>query len=65
MKKLRQEFLNPPLPLRGAPFWSWNDALKVEELVRQLRDMKAHGMGGLLMHSREGLETEYMGPEWL
>jgi hypothetical protein len=65
VKKLRQEFLNPPLPLRGAPFWSWNDELKVEELVRQLRDMKAHGMGGFFMHSREGLETEYMGPEWL
>jgi len=65
MKKLRQEFLNPPLPLRGAPFWSWNDALKVEELVHQLRDMKAHGMGGFFMHSREGLETEYMGTEWL
>ncbi len=62
--KLRQGFLNPPLDLRGAPFWSWNDKLEVEELTRQVRDMKAHGMGGFFMHSRDGLETEYMGPHW-
>ena len=65
MKALRDEFLNPPLSFRGAPFWSWNDRLQVDELARQVRDMKAHGMGGFFMHSREGLETVYMGPEWL
>jgi len=65
MEKLRQEFREPPLELRGAPFWSWNDKLQVAELARQVRDMKAHGMGGFFMHSREGLETEYMGPEWM
>lgn len=62
---LRREFAQPPLSLRGAPFWSWNDRLQPEELARQLRDMKAHGMGGFFMHSREGLETPYMGPEWM
>jgi len=65
MDKLRQEFTNPGLDLRGAPFWSWNDRLDPEELARQARDMKAHGMGGFFMHSRDGLETIYMGPEWL
>ncbi len=65
MDKLRAEFRQPPLSCRGAPFWSWNDRLQVEELARQVRDMKAHGMGGFFMHSRDGLETVYMGPEWL
>jgi len=65
METLRKEFSNPPLTNRGAPFWSWNDRLQVDELARQVRDMKAHGMGGFFMHSREGLETEYMGDEWL
>jgi len=65
MDELFREFLNPPLSFRGAPFWSWNDRLDVAELARQARDMKAHGMGGFFMHSREGLETVYMGPEWL
>jgi hypothetical protein len=27
--------------------------------------MKAHGMGGFFIHSRDGLETEYMGEEWI
>lgn len=27
--------------------------------------MRAHGMGGFFMHSREGLETPYLSPEWM
>jgi len=62
---IEKDFRNPPLALRGAPFWSWNDHLKVPELTRQVADMKAHGMGGFFMHSREGLETPYLGDEWM
>jgi hypothetical protein len=62
---LRREFANPGADFRGAPFWSWNDHLEPSELARQIRDMKAHGMGGFFMHSRDGLEIDYMGPEWL
>ncbi len=62
---LRDQFSNPPLSFRGAPFWSWNDRLQVSELQRQVRDMQAHGMGGFFMHSREGLETPYLGLEWM
>lgn len=65
METLRRDFIQPPLAFRGAPFWSWNDHLQIDELVRQVRDMKAHGMGGFFMHSREGLETPYMSPEWM
>jgi hypothetical protein len=65
MDSLRKEFTSPSTSFRGAPFWSWNDHLRVEELVRQVIDMKAHGMGGFFMHSREGLETPYMGADWL
>ena len=65
MDNLLRDFRQPPLTFRGAPFWSWNDQLQVDELARQVRDMKAHGMGGFFMHSRDGLETVYMGPEWL
>jgi hypothetical protein len=65
MDNLAREFWQPPLAFRGAPFWSWNDKLQVDELVRQVRDMQAHGMGGFFMHSRDGLETIYMGTEWM
>ncbi len=65
MDDLRKDFQSPSTAFRGAPFWSWNDHLQVEELNRQVRDMQAHGMGGFFMHSREGLETPYMGEKWL
>ncbi|MCD9025554.1 glycosyl hydrolase [Cohnella silvisoli] len=62
---MRDRFANPPAEHRSAPFWSWNDKLSEDELVRQIKDMKANGIGGFFMHSREGLETEYMGAEWM
>lgn len=65
MIDLRKDFLNPGKDCRSAPFWSWNDKLSSDELVRQAKDMKEHGMGGFFMHSREGLETEYLGKEWM
>jgi len=65
LSTLKEKFNNPPIEFRSAPFWSWNDRLSEEELVHQVRDMKERGMGGFFMHSREGLETEYMGPEWM
>jgi len=63
--ELRGLFQCPGKDFRGAPFWSWNAKLDPKELVAQVKDMKAHGMGGFFMHSREGLETEYMSDEWM
>ncbi|MDG0808401.1 hypothetical protein [Cohnella rhizosphaerae] len=62
---MREGFATPSPSLRSVPFWSWNDKLEIDELVRQIGEMKAQGMGGFFMHSREGLETAYMGEEWL
>ena len=63
--ELRRQFANPGKDYRSAPFWSWNDRMEPGEVRRQVRDMKSHGMGGFFMHSRVGLETPYMGPEWM
>ena len=65
MTNLKKDFLNPGKDYRSAPFWSWNDKLSSNELLRQVKDMKEHGMGGFFMHSREGLETEYMSKDWM
>lgn len=46
------------------PFWSWNDKLEKEELVRQIELMKESGIEGFFMHARGGLKTEYMGKDW-
>lgn len=46
------------------PFWSWNDDLKKDKLIEQIRKMKKNGYGGFFMHARSGLVTEYLGEEW-
>jgi len=61
---LEKDFLSPKTIHRSLPFWAWNDALCADELVRQIYSMKEQGIGGFFMHSREGLETEYLSPEW-
>jgi len=65
MKKLRDDFRRPSEDFRGAPFWSWNDDLKDRELRRQVRGMRASGLGGFFMHSRTGLITPYLSEEWM
>ena len=47
------------------PFWSWNDRLEQQELRRQIDLMRKAGLGGYFMHARGGLETPYMGDEWM
>ncbi|MCL2751687.1 MAG: hypothetical protein FWE62_02910, partial [Firmicutes bacterium] len=46
------------------PFWSWNNDLDGAELRRQIREMKAAGIGGFIMHARTGLVTEYLSEKW-
>ncbi|MFW6303000.1 MAG: glycosyl hydrolase [Candidatus Sumerlaeota bacterium] len=63
--KLKKDFQNPGSEFRGAPFWAWNGKLEPEELKRQVRIMHRMGLGGFFMHSRTGLDTEYMSEEWM
>jgi len=64
LKKLINEFENPGSEYRGAPFWAWNGELEPEELRQQIRYMHEMGLGGFFMHSRVGLATDYLSPEW-
>jgi hypothetical protein len=62
---LKQQFRSPGSEWRGAPFWSWNDDLDPQVLRRQIRGMKAAGLGGFFMHARSGLMTPYMSERWM
>ena len=39
------------------PFWSWNDDLQEDKLIKQIHEMKEQGYGGFFMHARSGLKT--------
>ncbi|SDK46222.1 alpha-L-rhamnosidase [Paenibacillus sp. OK060] len=56
---------NPPADYRTVPFWSWNDDLDHNELVRQIEEMHSAGIGGFFIHARGGLTVPYMGKEWM
>lgn len=60
----KELFRNPPAAYRGKPFWAWNGRLEEKELLRQIDVFQEMGFGGFFMHSRTGLETEYLGKEW-
>lgn len=58
-------FKNPTREYRGTPFWSWNGRLKREALTEQIKVFKEMGFGGFHAHSRTGLDTEYLGAEFM
>ena len=61
---MKNQFMCPPADYRGKPFWAWNGELDKDELIRQVHLFKQMGFGGFFMHSRTGLETEYLGKKW-
>ena len=61
----RDLFENPTSEYRGAPFWAWNHALDKDTLCRHIEYFKEMGMGGFHMHSRTGLDTPYLGEEFM
>lgn len=58
-------FADPPREYRGAPLWSWNCRLEIPQLRKQIDDLHAMGMGGFHIHVRTGLDTEYLGDEFM
>jgi len=56
---------NPLNKYRPIPFWSWNERLTVDETRRQIAEMDKAGIGGYFMHARGGLQTPYLGEEWM
>lgn len=58
-------FRRPPSRFRGTPFWSWNNRLDREQLLRQIEVFREMGFGGFHMHARTGLDTPYLGPEFM
>ena len=50
---------------RARPFWSWNTEVTEEKVRSQIKMFRDMGMGGFVIHSRNGLRTEYMGEEFM
>jgi hypothetical protein len=58
-------FRNPTAEYRGAPFWGWNCRLDSSVLEGQIESLHQMGFGGFHIHARVGLDTPYLGDEFM
>ena len=63
--ELRLHFADPPAAYRSMPLWVWNDLMEWPRIQEQLAQFKRQGIGGVFIHPRPGLMTEYLGTDWL
>jgi len=57
-------FADPPSDFRSAPLWDWNDKITEEGIDFQMKEFKKAGIGGVFVHPRPGLLTEYLSDNW-
>jgi hypothetical protein len=62
--ELKELFANPPSEYRSAPLWDWNEQITEEGIDFQLKEFKKAGIGGVFVHPRPGLLTEYLSDDW-
>jgi hypothetical protein len=62
--ELRSQFPNPPAQFRSAPLYVWNNDVQESDIDQFLRDFKEQGIGGVFIHPRPGLITEYLSERW-
>jgi len=61
---LKKLFADPPSEYRSAPLWDWNDKITEEGIDFLMKEFKSAGIGGVFVHPRPGLITEYLSEEW-
>jgi len=62
--ELKQLFADPPSEYRSAPLWDWNEQISEEGIDFQMKEFKKAGIGGVFVHPRPGLLTEYLSADW-
>ncbi|MCB9210673.1 MAG: hypothetical protein H6609_15000 [Ignavibacteriales bacterium] len=63
-KSFEDEFKDPSSEFRSVPLWDWNDKITEEGIAFQMEQFKDAGIGGVFVHPRPGLITEYLSEEW-
>lgn len=58
------DFTNPPAEMRPMPLWIWNGEVSRERITEMVEQFRDQGMGGVFIHARPGLVTEYLSEQW-
>jgi hypothetical protein len=61
---LQSKLQDPPSEYRSAPLWDWNDKITEEGIDFHMKKFKEGGLGGIFVHPRPGLITEYISEDW-
>ena len=61
---LQEAFKQPSKEYGTIPFFVWNDKMTKKGIDEKMQDFKDAGCGGVIVHPRPGLITEYLSPEW-
>ena len=64
LSQMESQLKNPSKDFRSAPLYTWNGKITKQELDKQLTEMKDAGFGGVFIHPRPGMLTEYLSDEW-
>lgn len=64
LSELVSLFPDPPAEYRSAPLWDWNEQISKEGISFQMEQFKKAGIGGVFVHPRPGLLTEYLSDKW-
>ena len=58
-QSLLSQIVDPSSEYRTAPLWDWNDIINKEDIKFQMEEFKNGGLGGVFIHRRPGLVSEY------
>jgi hypothetical protein len=62
--ELQKGFLNPGKDYGSAPLWVWNTKVTKEIIDSMMITFKVKAFGGVFVHPRPGLITEYLSQDW-
>lgn len=62
--EFKKLMIDPPSEYRSAPLWDWNEQISEEGIDFQMKEFKKAGIGGVFVHPRPGLLTEYLSKDW-
>ena len=64
LQSLQKAFSDPGKAYGSVPLWVWNTKVTKKMIDSALQAFKHNAFGGVFVHPRAGLITEYLSPEW-
>lgn len=65
LQSLQSQFAAPGKAYGSAPLWVWHTKVTKTIIDSMMQEFKQNAFGGIMVHPRPGLITEYLSPEWL